>query len=179
MTWNTQDTNVSWYISTANVDHTISGQWTAISILDHLVTTPRAYLYLFISADAWWLWSTARANEQGLNNVFQEVSGKSAGDAQISCGEYQSISFDVLLDSVFQVKCPSFPYTWALWEQMECQSCSHKPGLTHLSLVCSPRPSGTVCALSIANTTCTRWSIASLFIFFFTFHVFHVFIKWL
>ncbi len=40
MTWNTQDMNLSSYVSKANVDHTISGQGTAISTLDHLATTP-------------------------------------------------------------------------------------------------------------------------------------------
>ncbi len=42
MTWNTQDTNLSSYVPTANVDHTISGQETGISTLDHSATTPRA-----------------------------------------------------------------------------------------------------------------------------------------
>ncbi len=31
--------NLSWYVPKANVDHTISGQWTAISTLDHQATT--------------------------------------------------------------------------------------------------------------------------------------------
>ncbi len=31
MTWNTQDTNLSWYVTKANVDHTITGQQTSIS----------------------------------------------------------------------------------------------------------------------------------------------------
>ncbi len=39
-TWNTI---LSWYVPKANVDHTISGQGTAISTLDHLATTPRAW----------------------------------------------------------------------------------------------------------------------------------------
>ncbi len=34
--------SVSWNVSTANVDHTISGQGTFIHILDHSATTPRA-----------------------------------------------------------------------------------------------------------------------------------------
>ncbi len=42
MTWNTHDMNLSWYMSKANVDHTISGKGTAISTLDHMATTPRA-----------------------------------------------------------------------------------------------------------------------------------------
>ncbi len=42
MTWNTQDTNLSWYVPKANVDHTIRGQGTAITTLDHSATTPRA-----------------------------------------------------------------------------------------------------------------------------------------
>ncbi len=46
MTWNTQDTNLSWYVPTANVDHTVSGQGTAISTLDHSATTPRVYSIL-------------------------------------------------------------------------------------------------------------------------------------
>ncbi len=40
MTWNTQDTNLSSYVPKANVDHTISGQGTADSTLDHSATTP-------------------------------------------------------------------------------------------------------------------------------------------
>ncbi len=35
-------------------------------------------------------------------------------------------------------------------KQREWDGWAHKPGLTHLSLVCSPGPSGAVCALSIA-----------------------------
>ncbi len=42
MTWNTQDTNPSWYVPKANVDHTIGGQGTAFSTLDHSATTQRA-----------------------------------------------------------------------------------------------------------------------------------------
>ncbi len=42
MTWNTQDTDLSTYVPKANVDHTISGQGTGISTLNHLATTPRA-----------------------------------------------------------------------------------------------------------------------------------------
>ncbi len=42
MTWNTQDTNLSWYVPKADMDHTISGQGTAVSTLDHSATTPRA-----------------------------------------------------------------------------------------------------------------------------------------
>ncbi len=38
----TQDTNLSWYVPKANVDHTFSGQGTAVSNLDHSVTTPKA-----------------------------------------------------------------------------------------------------------------------------------------
>ncbi len=41
MTWNTQDTNLSWYVPKVNVDQTISGQGTAVSTLDRLATTPR------------------------------------------------------------------------------------------------------------------------------------------
>ncbi len=41
MTWNTQDTNESWYVPKANVDHTINVQGTVVSTLDHLATTPR------------------------------------------------------------------------------------------------------------------------------------------
>ncbi len=44
MTWNTQDTNLSWYVPKTNVDHTISGLGTAISILDHSATSPRALM---------------------------------------------------------------------------------------------------------------------------------------
>ncbi len=40
MTCNTQDTNLSWYVPKANVDHTIRGHGT--STLDHLATTPMA-----------------------------------------------------------------------------------------------------------------------------------------
>ncbi len=49
MTWNTQDTNLSWYMPKANVDHTISGQGTAISNLDHSTTTLRVYIMENIS----------------------------------------------------------------------------------------------------------------------------------
>ncbi len=42
VTWNTQDTNLSWYVPKVNVDHTINGQGTAISTLIHSATTPRA-----------------------------------------------------------------------------------------------------------------------------------------
>ncbi len=45
MTWNTQDTNLSWYLPKANVDHTISGQGTSDSTLDHSATTPRATMF--------------------------------------------------------------------------------------------------------------------------------------
>ncbi len=41
MTRNTQDTNPSSYVAKANVDHTIRGQGTGISTLDHSATTPR------------------------------------------------------------------------------------------------------------------------------------------
>ncbi len=40
MTWNIQDTNLSWYVPRANVGHTISGQGTAVNTLDHSATTP-------------------------------------------------------------------------------------------------------------------------------------------
>ncbi len=46
ITWNTQDTNLSWYVPKANVDHTISGQGTVISTLDHSATIPRAKIIL-------------------------------------------------------------------------------------------------------------------------------------
>ncbi len=49
MTWNIQDTNLSSYVPKANVDHTISGQGTVISTLDHLATTPRAKRYYHLS----------------------------------------------------------------------------------------------------------------------------------
>ncbi len=42
MTSNTQDTNRSSYVPKANVDHTISGQGTGNSTVDHLATTPSA-----------------------------------------------------------------------------------------------------------------------------------------
>ncbi len=38
-----QDMNLSSYVPKANVDHTISGQGTGISTLDHPATTPRAF----------------------------------------------------------------------------------------------------------------------------------------
>ncbi len=41
MTWNTQDTNMGSYVPKANVDHTINGQGTGISTLDHSATTPQ------------------------------------------------------------------------------------------------------------------------------------------
>ncbi len=43
MTWNSQHTNLNWwYVPKANVDHIISSQETAISILDYPPTTPWA-----------------------------------------------------------------------------------------------------------------------------------------
>ncbi len=48
MTWNTQDTNLSWYVPKANMDHTISGHGTADSTLDHSATTPRTCIALDI-----------------------------------------------------------------------------------------------------------------------------------
>ncbi len=51
MTWNTQDMNLSWYITKTNVDYTISGQWMVISTLDHLATTPRVFM-----KDGWFSW---------------------------------------------------------------------------------------------------------------------------
>ncbi len=49
MTWNTQDMNLSWYVTKANVDHTISGQGTAISILDHSATIPKVSIMVWIA----------------------------------------------------------------------------------------------------------------------------------
>ncbi len=49
MTWNTQDTNLNSYVPKANVDHTISGQGTGISTLDHSASTPRTYCMLNVS----------------------------------------------------------------------------------------------------------------------------------
>ncbi len=47
MTWNTQDTNLSWYVPKANLDHTISAQGTADSTLDHSASTPlKLFTYL-------------------------------------------------------------------------------------------------------------------------------------
>ncbi len=43
-TRNTQDTNLSWYVPNANVDHTVRGQGT--NTLDHSTTTPRSCLNL-------------------------------------------------------------------------------------------------------------------------------------
>ncbi len=58
MTRNTHDTNLSSYVpkAKANVDHTISGQGTGISTLDHSATTPRAifiamFLYVCMVAE--------------------------------------------------------------------------------------------------------------------------------
>ncbi len=53
MIWNTQDTNLSNYVSKANVDHTISGQGTGISTVDHVATTPRAHVYAIMMSTAW------------------------------------------------------------------------------------------------------------------------------
>ncbi len=46
MTWNIQDTNLSWYVPKANVDHTKNDQGTAVSTLDHSATTPSVHLYV-------------------------------------------------------------------------------------------------------------------------------------
>ncbi len=51
MTWNTQDTNLSWCVPNAYVNHTIRGQGTAISTLGHSATTSRAQ-YTIISSKA-------------------------------------------------------------------------------------------------------------------------------
>ncbi len=48
MTWNTQDTNLSRYVPKANVDHTLSGQGTAISTLNHSATTPNIFMFAII-----------------------------------------------------------------------------------------------------------------------------------
>ncbi len=47
MTWNTQDKNLSSYVPKAKVDHTISGQETGISTLDHSATTPNPAISLY------------------------------------------------------------------------------------------------------------------------------------
>ncbi len=44
MTWNTQDTNLRWYVPKANMDDTIYGQGTARSTLGHSFTTPRSWV---------------------------------------------------------------------------------------------------------------------------------------
>ncbi len=58
MTWNTQDMNLSSYVSKANADHTISGQGTGIHTLDHSATTPRlfsiiCFIKLFMNTLIW------------------------------------------------------------------------------------------------------------------------------
>ncbi len=53
VTWNTQDTNLSSYVLNANVDHTITGEGTAISALKHSATTPRGSWYS-INTDTMW-----------------------------------------------------------------------------------------------------------------------------
>ncbi len=40
--------NVSWYVPRANVDHTISDQGTAVSILDHSANKPYKYIFHLI-----------------------------------------------------------------------------------------------------------------------------------
>ncbi len=40
ITWNAQDANLGSYVPKANVDHTINGQGTVTSTLDHSATTP-------------------------------------------------------------------------------------------------------------------------------------------
>ncbi len=59
MTWNTQDTNLSWYVPKANVDHTRSGQGTAVNTLDHSATTPRT---MYMEPDYTRIWITDRLN---------------------------------------------------------------------------------------------------------------------
>ncbi len=49
MIWNTQDTNLSWYVSKANVDHTINGKGTAVSTLDHSATIPHCHWMGYVS----------------------------------------------------------------------------------------------------------------------------------
>ncbi len=45
MAWNTQDTNLGWYVPKANVDHTISGYETAVSTFDHPATSASNMTY--------------------------------------------------------------------------------------------------------------------------------------
>ncbi len=56
MTWNTQDTNLSWYVPKANIDHTIRGQGTAVSTSDHSATTPSLNFVMAIDADSKIYW---------------------------------------------------------------------------------------------------------------------------
>ncbi len=51
MMWNTQDTNLSSYVPKVNIDHTISGQGTGISTLDHLATTPRTEANITVTSN--------------------------------------------------------------------------------------------------------------------------------
>ncbi len=51
--WNNQDTNLSWYVRKANVDHTISGQETALSTLDHSATTLGYHLNPTLYTKTW------------------------------------------------------------------------------------------------------------------------------
>ncbi len=45
--------NLSSYVPKSNVDHTISGQETGISTLDHLATTPSAFSAEFAGGLQW------------------------------------------------------------------------------------------------------------------------------
>ncbi len=62
MTSNTKDMNLSWYVPKANVDHTISGQGTAVSTLDHSATTPRIVFFI-IFTDVQQMWGSSQSNE--------------------------------------------------------------------------------------------------------------------
>ncbi len=53
MTWNTQYTNLSWYMPKVNVDHTINGHGTAISTLAHTSVGYNNYYALLKSVSLW------------------------------------------------------------------------------------------------------------------------------
>ncbi len=93
MTWNTEDTNLSWYVPKANVDHTISGQGTAVSTLSHLATTTRmsirfTLICFAVSIKLTTMFFTIYKHNTGSVSRFLAYS------PGLGCGNYMQISID-------------------------------------------------------------------------------------
>ncbi len=90
------------------------------------------------------------------------------------CVQYESKNvFKLLLKVIRQLLIPictsgKIVYIFATDTiNREWYSWVHKPGLTHLSLVCSPGPFVVLCTLSIANSMLQNWPIVSVLILFY------------